>query len=290
MQWFFLAFLASIFTACLAEINRTLKLESNILNAWRASFASVVLAFFYPWMRWPDDRMFYIIAGIDGAVNLIAIFMFLYLAAKKTGRVTSMSIPVSVMFSFFLSWMFVPENRLDIVEHPIRAGFFWLSIIVMFTALQKIRRNDNSWDSFVFVLPVGMLFGAMFFLRSMIIGPLETVFPQALSYTFVVSIVCAALAWVRVAFMPSHESERLLFDPRMLLGGAVCGVSWASMFMALLVAIAWAPNPAFPAMLLSLTPVWLLAYNKLMRIPDDASPAASMVMVAGAIGLLLSVL
>lgn len=288
MGWIFLAVLASVFTAALAEVNRTLRLDANILNAWRASLACVFLAFFFPWMVWPKLSIFYGIAAIDGIANLVAVFLFLYLAGRKTGRVTSMSIPVSVMIAYFLGWLFLPEHRWDLFENPVRAGLFWISLIAMFWALQKIRRNDNSWESFMMVLPAGMLFGAMFFLRSYTLGKVESVFPLALSYTFVVSIVCAIGAWIRVAFLPLQQIQVQLFDRKMLFGGTLCAFFWVSMFMALLVSLAWTPNPALPAIMLTLTPVWLLGYNKLRRIPDDASIVASMVMVAGAVGLLLS--
>ncbi|PZP53992.1 MAG: hypothetical protein DI586_10405, partial [Micavibrio aeruginosavorus] len=99
-MWFLWALGASFCAAMLAECNRKFQLDPRLLNAWRASFAAVMIAFAWPIMVWPDfsvNRHFYAIAGIDGVVTAIGMIMFLSLAARKTGRVSSMVMPVAAI-------------------------------------------------------------------------------------------------------------------------------------------------------------------------------------------------
>lgn len=285
-MWFALSLISSAFAASLAEANRVRKHDAVLLNAWRATFAAILLAFLFPWMAWPDDRSFYIVAAIDGLTAVVGMTLFFLLAARQSGRVTSMSIPFSVMVAYLGGWLALPAGRPDFMAHPVQSGVSALAVAAMFFFLQKIRRNDNSWDSFRLVLPMGVMFGVMFVVRKIILGHVEHLFPIALSYTFVTALACALASWALAALRLNRGD--VLLPSGMALSGFVCGLFWTAMFLTMLMAMAVASTPALPAALMTLTPVWLLVYNRLRRIPDDASPRASLGMIAASAVLLLA--
>ncbi len=288
MTWFLWALFASFCAASLAESNRIFKLEPRLLNAWRATLGAGVLAFAFPYMDWPDYRSFYIVAGVDGIVTAIGMAMFFYLAAKRTGRVSCMIIPLAAFAAYVTWWVIEPLHRPSFIEHPFRVLLAVISFTLVTLSFQKVRDNDASWDSFMIVLPVGMAFGVVDALTKQVMGASYNLYGAALAYTFL-SLVCTAFcSWVVAWPKPAGGRPEGLLSSKMLWGSFWCAFWTIGMTLATVFSLCAAPNPSLTGLVMVFTPLWLFALNRMRKVHDDVSIPASILIVIGAAGLLLS--
>ena len=292
-MWFLWALAASFFAAMMAESNRKFQLEPQLLNAWRSTFAAIMIGFAFPMMVWPDmsvAKNFYIVSGIDGIVTAIGMIMFLSLAARKTGRVTSMIMPVAAIGAFATWWLIAPSERINLFDQPVQTMIAIFSLLVIFISIQKIRRNDNSWECFVIILPVGLAFGVTDALTKWVLTGAHAMYGLAVAYTFLSILICAVCAWLTVIPKPLGGRTTSVFKGEMLWGGFWCGFWTAGMYLALTFSLSLAANPTWPGIIMALTPIWLYLLNQLRQTYDDVNPVAGLMIILGAVGLLLSTL
>ena len=292
-MWFLWAIGASFFAAVMAESNRRFQLEPQLLNAWRSTFAALLIATAFPLMTWPallEHKNFYVVGALDGTVSAIGMIMFLALAARKTGRVTSMILPVAAIGAYATWWLIAPNERPDLVAKPVQFILAIFSLFTIFISMQKIRSNDNSWESFIIILPVGIAFGITDALTKWVLAELHTLYGPAIAYTFLSTVICAFVAWI--AAMPKPVGGRTISwrDRRLVWGGFWCGFWTAGMYLALTFSLSLTPHPTYPGIVMALTPIWLYFFNQFRNDYDDASPIAGAFIILGAVGLLLSTL
>ena len=292
-MWFVWGLLASLFAAILAESNRNYKLDARLLNAWRSTFGAGIIAFAYPLMVWPSfssAKTFYLVGGLDGIVTAIGMVLFFMLAARKTGRVTSMMMPVAAIGAYGTWCLLSPLSQPSIDARPVQFLIAAFSLFIICLSLQKIRSNDNSWESFLIVLPVGIAFGITDALTKWVLVGSHGIYPLAIAYTFLSICVCAATAWGAAFFRGGGNLKMPMISRKLLWCGFWCGFWTAGMYLCLTFSLTLSPNPTYPGIIMAMTPIWLYLLNQFRHTNDDASPLACVVMMAGAVGLWLSTL
>ena len=261
-----------------------------MLNAWRSTIATFIMAFTLPYMEWPSSNWFYVVSILDGVVTAIGMILFFVLSARKTGRVSSMILPLAAFAAYLTWWMMHPSLRPDINEQPFQVMLACISFTLICIAFQKIRDNDASWESFLIILPVGLSFGVIDALTKNVITGDYNLFKVALSYTFVSLVACTIAAWIAAIPKPVGGRPNGFFSLPLLWGSFWCGIWTVGMMFAGILAISYAPNPSLPGLIMALTPIWLFAWNAIRRVEDDVSIPASLLILAGAAGLLISTL
>ena len=290
-MWFLWALAASFFAAIMAESNRKFQLEPQSLNAWRATFAAIMIGAAFPFMHWPNPlthKIFYAVGVLDGIVAAVGMIMFLSLAARKTGRVTSMIMPVAAVAAFATWWLLVPSERYSLVDNPVQVMMAIFSLFAICFSMQKIRRNDNSWESFIIILPVGIAFGITDALTKWVLAAGHSLYPLAIAYTFLAICTCAITAWLAAIPKPVGGRTIGFLDRKLLWGGFWCGFWTAGMYLGLTFSLSLAPNPIYPGIVMAMTPIWLYILNQVRQTHDDASPISGLIIILGAVGLWLS--
>lgn len=290
MTWFLWAICASLCTAALAESNRIFKLNAQMLNAWRSTVAVLLMSPAIPYMQWPKSHNFYIVSILDGIVTAIGMVMFFYLSARKTGRVSSMILPMSAFAAYMTWWMMKPELRPDILENPLQVLIAVISFTLVCISFQKVRDNDSSLDSFIVVLPVGLAFGVIDAMTKDVLDGDYNTYKIILSYTFLSLVSCAVAAWVAAIPTPLGGRPTKFWDKDLLWGSFWCGIWTVGMMLTGVFALSAAPNPSLPGLVMALTPLWLFALNYVRKVNDDVSIPASLLILAGSAGLLISTL
>lgn len=288
MTWFIWAICASLCAAALAESNRVFKLNAQMLNAWRSTIALAFMSLAIPYMQWPKTQNFYIVATLDGIVTAIGMIMFFYLAARKTGRVSSMILPMAAASTYITWWMMKPELRPDLLENPFQVLLAVISFVLVCISFQKVRDNDSSLDSFLVVLPVGLSFGVIDAMTKDVLDGDYNTYKIILSYTFLSLIACTITAWIAAIPTPLGGRPTKFLDKNLLWGSFWCGTWTVGMMLTGVLALAQAPNPTLPGLIMALTPLWLFGLNYFRHEKDDVSIPASLLILAGSAGLLLS--
>lgn len=288
MVWFIWAVFASFCAAALAESNRIFKLDAQLLNAWRSTIGVVLMVAAFPYMDWPDNRDFYTVAVLDGVVMAVGMVLFFHLAAKRTGRVSSMIMPMAAFGAYMTWWMMEPLQRPDLMDNPFRVLLAVVSFALVCISFQKVRDNDASWDSFIVVMPVGLFFGIIDAMTKVVLGDDFNMYGTALAYTFLSLVVCAVAAWVAVIPKPLGGRPDGFISGKLLWGGFWCAFWTVGMMLASVFSLSAAPNPSLTGLVMALTPLWLFLLNYVRKVQDDVSIPASLLILAGAVGLLLS--
>ncbi len=290
MTWLIWAILSSLCAAALAESNRIFKLNAQMLNAWRSTIALAFMAIAFPYMIWPMTQEFYIVATIDGIVTAIGMVFFFYMAARKTGRVSSMILPMAAFAAYMTWWMMHPEARPDLTGQPLRVLLAIFSFVMVCFSFQKLRNNDASWDSFLMVLPVGLSFGVIDALTKDVLDKDYNAYGIVLSYTFLSLVTCTITAWIAAIPKPLGGRPTGFWNGHLLWGSFWCGIWTVGMMLCSVLALSKAPNPSLPGLVMVLTPLWLFALNHIRNIEDDVSIPASILILIGSVGLIVSTL
>ena len=296
-NWFVWAVLGSLFMALIAQFNHKRKLDPQLLNAWHSTFAALMLLAAFPVMIWPDwdaRKSFYIVAALIGLVMAGGMVVFFWLAVRRTGRVTSMVIPLAAIGAYATWWLVVPESRPVLLENPGKVYLSVFSILIVCFAMQKVRSNDAGWETFMFILPVGLIFGVRDAFTKWVVGAELHVYATAITFTFISVTVWALMAWVAAmpkpaGGRPGHKKNKF-FDLDLLWGSFWCGLWTVAMLASSVIALTLAPNPAFPGIVMAMTPVWLYAYNYFRGVSDEFLSLPGAMIMLGAIGLLISTL
>ncbi len=288
MIWFLWALLASFCAAALAESNRIFKLDAQMLNAWRSTIGFAMLGLALPYMHWPDARNFYLVAGLNGATMAIGMILFFHLASKRSGRVSCMILPLAAFSAYVTWWMIEPTERPDFMDQPFRVLLAAVSFTLVSISFQRLRDNDASWDSFVIVLPVGVCFGILDAMTKQVMDNNYHVYGLVLAYTFLSLGVCAVIAWIAAIPPPLGGRPTGFFDGKLLWGAFWCGFWTVGMMIAGVFSLSSAPNPSMTGLVMVFTPLWLFALNYARRVHDEVSIPASLLILAGAAGLVLS--
>lgn len=292
-SWFFWAVLATFCMAVIAQFNHSRRLDPQFLNAWHSTFAAMMLAAGLPFMIWPEwseHKNFYIVAIISGLVMALGMVCFFWLSLRRTGRVTSMIIPIAAVGAYVTWWLLVPESHPVLLEHPGKVYLSIFSILIVCFAIQRVRANDASWETLTYVLPIGLAFGTRDAFTKWVVGAELYVYATAMTYTFISVSVWALMAWLAAWPRPAGGRKIKPFNGTLLWGSFWCGFWTVGMLLSGVIALTLSPNPAYPGLIMAVTPLWLYAYNYIRGIADEVSPAAGAMIMLGAVGLLLSTL
>jgi hypothetical protein len=287
MGWEIFALIASLAGALVVQINRHYRLEGAVLVLLRSVFLVVLLAPVTALVPWPQGNLFYILAFIVGLMGLFADVVLFNAAARYGGRLTSLYMAIKILGGFFL-WAFIDRAFLPaLMENMFVFGAVLGCLSLSALALFLMRRSDVSWAALVAILPAGLMLTFADSLSKVAMQG-EQVIAAAVVYTFLLGLtsLCGTALWYGL-----YRRDRLaeLITPRALGAGAITGAGFALLLGCLTAAIALSPNPAYVNVLALLSMVWLMAYLRLTRQPDDGRPLAGVLLLGSAAGILLLV-
>lgn len=288
-MWAFYALFMSLMLAATAEANRNFKVDGTILNFWRYVMGVIFLVPVVTFIEWPKPSLFYAGAVLAGVVGSIGRAVQFNLAAKHCGRVATMYMPMQVFGGFFLWMMVDPSAAERYANNPLLLAGVLICFMVIGGAMFAVRRNDVGWHTLIMVAPLGILYAVSDVVTKSVLEELpHHIGLVAVIYTFI-SMVTGTM--VTGSFLMQNKSRRLTWDKlvtfRHIKLGSLFAVGIIVNFSLFVIAVKDVPNPAYLSAIFMLTPVWLLLYNRLRKVPDDASPIAGTVIALAALFLIL---
>lgn len=283
-----MAVLSSLGLAAGLQLNKTFGLPGSELNATRATFTVLMLLPCALFLPWPSEPWFYVGGIISGFASFVGMRITFRLSAQHNGRVASLYLPVK-MFAAFIIWFAISEQaRAHVHTNPLTTLGIIGCLVLAAAALALIRKNDVSWNSFLAVAPLGVMYAATDIISRM--GLEGALWERIFLYVWLLNFTMVLLNAVALARSDKKERRRFI----KLCRGKKLGQ--AALIMAFIYGSTWvvgigsitlAPNPAYVGVFQMLVPVWLLVYNRLVGETDTASPYAGTALVASAIGLAL---
>jgi len=285
MIWIFAALCNSLLAAANAEINRRFQQEPFRLNLWRTLLASLIWLPLAMLQDWPTEPLFYTTAVFCGLTIIIGNMIMNDLSARMNGRVAVLHIPIKAILVFCM-WPLVDEAARNhmLNEEPwqVMAGLMFFGIMVV--SINAMRSNDASWSALRALVPVIILYSASDIAGRLVLDP-QHLNDHLIVYLFIATGVSAVFSLALYPWRPRPELP--LVDRKMLQAAGWAGVISTLNHTCFFIGLALAPNPAYVSMIALIAPAWLFLYHRVFKIPDNASPWASMVLIMGAIGLLV---
>ncbi|NQZ14472.1 MAG: hypothetical protein HRT94_06600 [Alphaproteobacteria bacterium] len=133
--------------------------------------------------------------------------------------------------------------------------------------------------------PVGVLYGVVAVLSKYVLDPDQAIM-QALAFSLLVYFFMFVFS--SAALVAKGKLDRALFSASNIKIGLAISAASVLGYIFIVLAFIWSPNPSFPSVVGSLSPVWIMVYHHIIGVKDDASPIAGLVMIVASILLVMA--
>ncbi len=286
-MWAILALFAGIMNAAALEVNKTYKFQGLTLVFWRSCASSLLLLPFLFLMEWPQNEMFYLVILLTAIASVIGIMVQFNLAAKHNGRVANLSQPISILGTFII-WLALDQaEQMRFISDTWYAVGVFAAFAMMIGALQFIRKNDTSWEAFLAIAPVGLLYAVTTVLTKLMLDEGTGAFAISLTFVLLGNVMMVFTALPVLMSQKIGDKNKSIMPRRIFEAAFISGffhtVSWVTFNYAIIIAL----NPSYPSLIIALNPLWFALYYKCIGVKDTVSPVAGFVLALSAIILMV---
>lgn len=279
--WVLLAVVFSFAGAAIISYNHVFQLDGRELVIWRALGVVPLAVAAWWWLPWPGEWWFYAVSVGLGLASMVGDVWLMNAAARYGGRLSSMYVPMKMLWVFVL-WVVVdPASAAPLLEQP------WKLVVVLACfglaayGIGHIRRNDVSVRALLAVVPVALIFGVEDVVEKYVLpappaSSLETV-GATVAMLSVMFLVAVPFAMVWLGGLPRWNAYHAMI-------GAGFGVLLMAGISVLLVAFVLAPNPGYVGAITALSTVWLALWAR-WREGERNNLLAILMLVAAAVGV-----
>jgi hypothetical protein len=273
----------SLFRAAFIEAGRVYKVEPWSLAFWHAVFACLILLPVLPFAAWPMDGRFYFAAIVVALIMAVGTLVQLNLAGRRKGRVSSIYMPLEACAAFLI-WIAITPAAFDFYAHTVGLAIWIVASFVTATiAILRIRPQDISLETLSLVAPIGITYAMVGVITKLAMPP-EATMQAALVYVFVTFLAMAIFTGIILRWKKKKPAKIEGSDA--IRAGIVTGAFSAISFMTFVGGVAFAANPGYISLIAMLLPVWMLAFHKMVRVPDKAHEGAAYMLVIAVVILI----
>lgn len=285
MLWILLGLIDTLSYCVQSEINKHYKIDGFRLSALRSLFAFLLMLPLLPWMAWPNSAAFYGVIGMGAIISVFGMAIQYNLAAKKSGRVASLNQPIEIILTFTVWLMLDETQRQFLIDNPGNTAVILAGMMLFFVSLRAIRKNAAGWDAFAAIFPVAVMYSCLSIATRLILQDGTALLSSSLTYVFLCNGIMFLIA---LPIYIKRFKEDCVPDKNTLVG--ISGVAFFQTlcWVSYLLALVWAPNPAYLVVINSLSAPLFVLYYKLRKFHDDASPVAGVFMAVAAMAIILA--
>lgn len=286
MTWLIYAAVACATVCGAIEITRRSRINGFEVTLYRCLISGFLLLPVVPYMVWPADPRFYLMAGITAFVYAWANIIMSNLAAKGGGRVAMMFQPLAIFLTYSVWLAIRPEQFAILQQEPQQLGLTIACFSILFISLHFIRRNDYAWSSLMTIAPVGIGFAIVYIAQKLFLdtpdGGLGMILAILLIGNFGQVVALPLLGRFRVKTQELQIMHHATFPIIPISAIAILHmISWGTLMHAMQIA----DNPGYPVAIMALAPVVFHLYYWVRGWKDNASPVAGAAMTLSALVL-----
>lgn len=284
MIWGLLSLLASILYAAQSEANKKIKMDGFKLSTYRALLSFLILSPCVLYMEWPRYPEYYLFIIASASIQVLGLMAQYNLASKHSGRIMCLHQPISIAIVFGI-WLLLNETQLEFLQNNPNLLASIVGAFLMFTvSLQYIRKGNYGVNILLSILPMAILGAMITVVSKVVLEKGNTLLGISLNFVFLSNIIVFLLS-IPVMMM-LHKKN--LFDKKTIARAIPVSIYHAVAWVFMCLALILTANPAYPTLLLSLTPLWFMIYYKIKEIKDNSNPVAGAFLGLSAIILLLA--
>lgn len=284
--WWQLALMLGVANSGFFLVNQHFKQPARVLMVYRGFGPALLLSpllFFYDM---PTNPVFYYALIASGIIVAWTDRLTQHASSEHGAGVTSRLIPLGVVVVFFYWFISSSSYRAEMLEEPVKLGLIFFAVVAIALALLSMRKDKLSVAALKTLAPC-LTIGALIDVLNKVAMNSDEVTAALISYPIIqgLSVGFTTLAWG--ALTKKTFTKEDVFNPMALkAGGLLCVVVLiASLFKN--AAMIHTPNPAYVVALSMSSPIIVMLFNKLRKIPDTASFRSGLIFIFAAIVIVL---
>jgi len=288
MTWYAYALLGSFFNAVALESIAHFKVDSLKLT-----FGTSVAIFFIllPTLflvPLPEDISFYLLGLFIGFLSVYADIKMFDLAKVYGSRAVSIYTAMKILLVFVCWQILFPSSFLELTAEPLIAAGIIACLAITCFSVYLMSNHSVSWAVLVALIPVAAVLAVGDISTKLGIqaaGDAARTWESAALFVWLVGIGNMVISGP-MQYLRGDKENRYMnrYDWSVSIG---LGALYVLVLISTVSAQLDVPNPAYVNAIVVLGLVWLLIYHKMRGTPDTTNPAAALLFVLSAAGIIL---
>lgn len=267
MPWWLGGFLTSFLMAWMFIVNQHFKAPAKDLMVWRGYGLFLCMVGPACYYGWPTSPSFYLCAVIGGLLASCLDRMIFHASSLYGGGVVSRILPASIWVSF-LAWTVLSSSyRHSLFENPLIAGAIVLCLIGTWIGISNMRKVALHRAAILYLLPAILMLAAVDVLFKLALTD------EGIHGVFSLSAILALTVGLsQTLFMVSRKQSydfKSIFTGQTLKAGLSLCVVMSFFPLTKNIAMGQTPNPAYITAMGLMAPIWVIVWNKFLKVQDE---------------------
>lgn len=284
--WAVFALLCAASSSLVLIIPERVKCDGFALAFWNKVAAFVFMVPLVLYFGLPTQWEFYALVAAQACLWVVSDVIFFRALPQVGAGVVSRILPVSVILTFVLWFLFDPALLDDYLAKPVLSGIVCIALLGSVYFATRLKKDPVSWRAVrmiwfvLFAAVVGPLMYKMVTQHTTIEqGPFAFVLFESFVMVFIWSVFYAARKPIPVSVLFSKESLR---------GGAMVGAAMSLVSLTKFAAMYYVDNPGLVPAVKYLDAIIIIAYYRAIGKTETADVAAGLGIVLCATAIILA--
>lgn len=292
MFWIINGFIYGLFTAIYTIFNQHYKLNAYLLGVWRGFGISVIFFPFCFLFPFPYQISYWALLIAQGLMIAVYDSHLFFASALYGAGPTSRIMALTAIITTILWWFLTPRSFIVLLGNE-TAVIIIMFLLFGFTASYWYMIKSPISDRLVkYMIPAIFSLSGMSIVTKEIALHGSSVWASLAYYLTVSTFVSGMLNFYWFCSqkrLKITDGIKQAFAPNVINAGFYIILFSAVLITAKTLALRSAPNPGYVTALLLTAPLFVFAFNKYRKIPDNISVTAGFFMVAFLAALILTV-
>ena len=288
MFWIINGLIYGFFTAIYTSFNQHYKLNAYLLGIWRGFGIFIIFAPFCFLFPFPHSISYWLLLILQGI--MIAIYdSHLFFASSRYGAgPTSRIMALTAVITTIFWWFLTPKSFIALVNNGNNIVIIMFLLLGFTVSYWYMIKSPVSRQVVRYMLPAIFSLAGMSIVTKQIALHSSSVW-FSLTYYLTVSTFISGL--INLYWFIKHSRQKIprFFSPQIIKPGIYVITFSACLIIAKTLALRAAPNPGYVTALLLTSPLFVSAFNKYNKVPDNISIKSGFLMIAFLIALIILV-
>jgi uncharacterized membrane protein len=283
--WAVFALLCAGFSALVLIIPERAKCDGFALAFWNKVAALVFMVPFVLWQGLPGQWEFYALVAAQACLWVVSDVIFFRALPKVGAGVVSRILPMSVIVTFVLWFLFDHALLREYLSTPWRSLCVCLALCGSVYFAMRLKRDPMSWAA------IRMIWFVLF---AAVVGPLmyklvtkfATIEQGPFAFVLFESFVMVSL-WSVFYAVKKPVSSSVLFSRDSLRGGAMVGAAMTMVSLTKFAAMHYVDNPGLVPAVKYIDAIIIMAYYRAIGKVEKADVVAGLGIVACAVVIIM---
>ncbi|MGE4314086.1 MAG: hypothetical protein AB7E85_07440 [Pseudobdellovibrionaceae bacterium] len=283
--WVFFGLGSAAFSAVLMLVQERVKGDGLAIAYWNKLVASALMIPFLFYFGVPTEPMFYVLLCGQALIWVVSDVIFFNAIPKVGAGSVSRILPVSVIFTFFLWFLFDPALLGEYLEEPWRFGAIILVLLGSVYFSMRIKKCAVSWEAVrvLWFVIVAAIIGPLAVKLVMQHTPVERAPWSWVFFEGTFMLIC----WTLYILIRKPIPFRSLWTPQLAKAGLMIGATSSAMVGLGVMAYFYVDNPGYIPAVKFLDTVMILIYYRMIRHKEKGDVTAGLAIVVCAALLIL---